>query len=314
MSRRLLAFGAALTVALAGCSDDPPDSSDQGVPGRGPAAPATSSPAAGPNLIAFTNLAEGDPEIFVIAPDGSGQTRLTEDPAGDVHPAWSPDGTRIAFTSDRGGAEAIHVMNADGSDPRPLVDVADPDSGDTQDWAAWSPDGERIAFVEGGGIFTVAADGSDRQTVLEDDAFYRELDWSPDGDTLAYASNKIDGDYEVFAVDVASGEETRLTTLEGFDGNVAWSPDGETIGFSTNDDELQPIALMNADGSNQRALISGSIAIVGGCTFSPDGSRVAFVSSETGDSQLWTIAVDGSGKEQVTEDADLAEFDPQWSA
>ena len=296
-------------LVLGACGGDDPGRP----PGDDGTAPQTTSAPSGPNLIAYTKAvgeAENE-EIFVISPDGSGERQLTDDPAADVHPAWSPDGSRIAFVSDRGGADAIHVMNADGSNPVALVTPAAED--DVQDWPAWSPDGARIAFVEGGGIFSVAADGSDRQTILDDNSVYRELDWSPDGTKLAYASTKIDGDYEIFALELAGGQETRLTTLEGFDGNVAWSPDGQTIGFSTNADGLEPIALMNADGSNQRPVIEGSFSITGGCTFSPDGTRIAYVSSESGDPNLYTIALDGSDKQQVTEGQDLPQFDPQWS-
>ena len=65
--------------------------------------------------IAFASTREGNRDIYVINLDGSGETRLTDDPAWDWHPAWSPDGTRIAFESDRDGDLEIFVMNADGS-------------------------------------------------------------------------------------------------------------------------------------------------------------------------------------------------------
>ena len=61
------------------------------------------------------SLDDEDPEIYVINADGSGQTRLTNNPANDWSPSWSPDGRRIAFSSDRDGNGEIYVMNADGS-------------------------------------------------------------------------------------------------------------------------------------------------------------------------------------------------------
>jgi hypothetical protein len=76
--------------------------------------------------------------------DGSNQTRLTQDPAGDWSPAWSPDGSRIVFQSDRDGNADIYVMHADGSNQTRLTRHA------AGDWsAAWSPDGNRIAFESG---------------------------------------------------------------------------------------------------------------------------------------------------------------------
>ena len=80
-------------------------------------------------------------DVHVINLDGTGDTRLTSDPADDGLPAWSPDGNRIAFASNRTGAGDIYVMDADGSNVKRLT--ADPN---VDDWPAWSTDGTRIAF------------------------------------------------------------------------------------------------------------------------------------------------------------------------
>jgi Tol biopolymer transport system component len=74
--------------------------------------------------------------------DGSAVKRLTKEPGDDVEPAWSPDGTRIAFRSDRDGDSDIYVMNADGTGVARLTNDPDTDLG-----PAWSPDGVKIAFV-----------------------------------------------------------------------------------------------------------------------------------------------------------------------
>mgnify|MGYP006270892699 CR=1 FL=1 len=70
--------------------------------------------------------------------DGSGQTRLTDDPADDYYPSWSPDGARIAFTSERNGQAEIYAMNADGSG---LKNLTNNPAGDW--WPSWSPAGTR---------------------------------------------------------------------------------------------------------------------------------------------------------------------------
>jgi Tol biopolymer transport system component len=82
---------------------------------------------------------EGNFDIYTVPLSGSGEIRLTTDPAGDTFPAWSPDGKRIAFSSERGKSTGtnIWVMNADGSEQRKLAES--PTAGD--EFASWSPDG-----------------------------------------------------------------------------------------------------------------------------------------------------------------------------
>lgn len=71
--------------------------------------------------IAFWSNRDGNQEIYVMNVDGTGQRRLTDNPASDANPAWSPDGTKILFHSDRGGNRDLYVMNADGSNPRAVT-------------------------------------------------------------------------------------------------------------------------------------------------------------------------------------------------
>jgi len=109
--------------------------------------------------IAFDSYRDGQQRIYVMNPDGTGVTRLTNGRL-DHKPAWSPDGKRIAFTSFRDGNYEIYVMNADGSNPVRLTNNTQPDTN-----AVWSPDGKRIAYchyTEGirYRIYVMSADGS----------------------------------------------------------------------------------------------------------------------------------------------------------
>ncbi len=147
--------------------------------------------------IAFQSDRDGNFEVYVMNADGSDQVNLTKgrsgsewvptlssegestlifDPATDGEPAWSPDGTRIAFSSNRQHSFYIYVMNADGSDQTAVVLGREPD---------WSPDGEWIAFSsnrdEGGEICVVRPDGSDWANLTQDPAHDRSPAWSPIG-------------------------------------------------------------------------------------------------------------------------------------
>jgi TolB protein len=126
--------------------------------------------------IAFTSTRDGNPEIYVMNADGSEQTRLTDNPATDFQPSWSPDGTKIAFSSDRSGASngwfEVYVMNADGSEQTRLTFSNPFFEGDP----SWSPDGTKIAFSTGRHgsdnreIYVMNADGSG-QTRLTNSPF-----------------------------------------------------------------------------------------------------------------------------------------------
>lgn len=77
--------------------------------------------------IAFISTHDGDPEIFVMNPDGTGVKKLTDNTHVDAAPSWSPDGGKIVFTSDRSGSFELYRMNADGSQqdmiPTPVEDM-----------------------------------------------------------------------------------------------------------------------------------------------------------------------------------------------
>jgi len=93
-------------------------------------------------IVFSANLDTGGAEIYTVSPDGRSLTQLTNSPGWDGEPVWSPDGSRIAFSSSRSEDRDIFVMNADGSELMSLVRGP----GD-QRRPSWSPDGSSIAYV-----------------------------------------------------------------------------------------------------------------------------------------------------------------------
>src|SRR2546427_98337 len=115
--------------------------------------------------IAFVREEDGKEEIYVMDPDGSNQTRLTDDSSYNIEPAWSPAGVKIAFSSNRDGKFAIYVMDSSGGNLIKLTSNASAnDSHPT-----WSPDGTRIAFTtdrDGNQeIYTINPDGSNQTRI-----------------------------------------------------------------------------------------------------------------------------------------------------
>ncbi|MGI8786220.1 MAG: hypothetical protein ACR2HG_00475, partial [Pyrinomonadaceae bacterium] len=139
-------------------------------------------------------------EIFSVNADGSGETNLTNNPAFDSDACASPDGSQIAFASDRDGAFEIYVMNADGLNVRRLT------RNEFEDVKpSWSPDGRRIAFTSRRDgdeeIYVMNADGSNPQRVTNALGDDREPQWSPDGKQIVFSATG-DGNAEIYIIDV----------------------------------------------------------------------------------------------------------------
>jgi Tol biopolymer transport system component len=175
-------------------------------------------------------------DIFVMDADGSSVVRLTDDPAGEFMPTWSPDGSRIAFAREgdwaAGTYEAIYTMSPDGSDVR---QVSSADRG-SDVWPSWSPDGSQIAFAairaEDWGIWVVEADGSDEHLILGGTGagYVDNPVWSPDGNLIAFVGNLTVDDYSPEdALYVMRPDGTSVTPIAdapgaGVAGDIAWRP------------------------------------------------------------------------------------------
>ena len=277
------------------------------------------SPALSPDgsrvAYAMTARADHTSRIVTAELDGSHLRRLTGNSDVDAYPAWSPDGTQIAFYSDREGRGAypyhLYMMDSDGSDERRVVSLTVSPSQPP----VWSPYGTQLAFLvyqsentESGYdkryiVHTVQPDGSGL-TELGDAA--SSPAWSPDGTRIAFIR---DGDetHGLYAMDPDGGNERLLWSLDGEDdalwfwyNNLAWSPDGSEILYGSASGRFsgpRRVVVVRVDGSGARTLTEprSSRNVIGGAAWSPDGTRIAFhVESNDSDVVLYTTARDGS--------------------
>ena len=149
------------------------------------------------------------------AADGSNLTRLTNNPGDDDEPVWSPDGQRIAFTSDRDGINAIYVMNADGSNQTRLTAAQI----ERNDEPAWSPDGQYIVFESrrdgNPEIYVMNADGSNQTRLTNDPGADRRPDWTSAADAPEPEPVSPTPTYTPTATPITGGEiDNRVSELE----------------------------------------------------------------------------------------------------
>ena len=207
-------------------------------------------------------------DVFVMRPDGTGVKKLTDSKGVNGDDAWSPNGSSIAFDSDRGsskGFSAIYIMRANGTKLRQLTDPKPPLS----DYKPrFSPDGTHLVFTRERGtgdfgsaaLFTMRLDGSHLQRLTPFSVHADDSDWSPDGKRVVfdgYPGSEAFGD--IYVVHANGGRVVNLTRDTDGQADPAWSPDGTRILFLDN------------------RVVNG-VARTGLATMKPDGSARRFVS------------------------------------
>ncbi len=211
-------------------------------------------------------------------------------------PAWSPDGTRIAFLSAAGSTgHDIWVMRSDGTGLTNLT----PDGRD-EGSQSWSPDGTRLAFTrvprtgrERPSVEVIDADGGGRR-LLAEGSFPA---WSPDGTRLAYTSApRPDGEASVEVIG-ADGGGRRVLAVGS---RPAWSPDGARIAYVKDGD----VWVVDADEPDPRPLTAfAALRFATAPAWSPDGSTIAFLvvgpSSAPEPNDIWTVGADGTRLRRV---------------
>lgn len=288
-----------------------------------------SAEAATNGRIVFQAIAGKRPQVFTIAPDGTGLKQLTRvGRDGAENPVWSPDGTRIAFDTNARKGVNLFTIAPDGTALHGLPLGVGDFNGDP----AYSPDGAQISFDQDlgdsqptvHGIYLANADGSGARRVTTGlatkQAYDTESQWSPDGRRIAFTRVRNAKEAAIFTVNADGTDLRQLTPYKLDAASPDWSPDGTRIAFNTYWDphpgKSANVYTIRPDGTGLSALTHhrGGRAHSFRPSWSPDGTKLVVAgftpSGRRGRLDLYTIDPDGSAAKRLTHVPFAAQ--PDW--
>jgi len=273
------------------------------------------------NRIVFSWDRDGDFDLYLMDADVQQVlSQLTDNSASDLTPAWSPDGTHVALTSNVNGNYEIYVLN-------PATGESDVLTNNTWDdlYPAWSPDGKHIAFTTNRDsnldIYVMDANGKNPKRLTTDPNYQGNPIWSPDGTRIAYVEGR-DAKRDIMVMDATGDNPQPLTTRPtSADYSPAWSPDGTQMAFVSNRSGNPDIFVVdtscigNSDTCDQQAvnLTSDNQGDDVDPAWRPDGLQLVFASvrGSPTSSDLYLMDVTGANVMQVTT-TDGDERFPTW--
>jgi len=239
-------------------------------------------------------------DIYTKSTKGRTVTQLTTDPANDVMPSISPDGGRIAFTSDRDGSWDVYVMSAEGGQAVQITSESTHELHPT-----WSPDGRFLAFCRLGatsGRWEIWVTEANNPAVRKFLGYGLFPEWAPTGNKIAFQRSRERGGhfFSIWSMDFVNGEGVNLTEIAASPVaaivNPAWSPDGRRLAFATIPNpthkygerpENADIWIIDIDGG-ARANLTNGLFVNLMPTWGQDNA-IFFVSDRSGKDNLWSI-------------------------
>jgi len=268
------------TLFLSGCSGSPSTLTPSPTETPSPTPSPTSTPTIEVEYLAFQSNREGNWEIYLQDRLGGPTFNLTNDPAEDRAPAFSPDGRYLAFESHRDGNWEIYITDLEGGGVRRVTNHPAYDG-----YPAWSPDGRYLAFesYRDGNLEIYSLDliTGTLHRLTDDPAGDYAPAWSPDGRWIAFTTWR-EGNKEIYLMDAQGGEQRNLTHYEGDDEYPAWSPDGQRLAFISWRDGNGEVYTLDVE-SGEVVRLTDNDVLDTAPAWSPDGEEVVFSSYDKGE-------------------------------
>jgi serine/threonine protein kinase len=273
--------------------------------------------------IAYASTRTGVAQIYLTNLLGDQAIAVTNMPGGACQPSWSPDGTRLVFTSpcnikkDNYQGSSLYIINADGSGLQPIPTAP---GGDFE--PAWSPDGQYIAFTSLRDgymqVYSYPIDGGDIRRLVRTEINMpaRQPSWSPNSKQIIYAYKRV-ATYELWLMSAFGSNEKQLFVSGDVLSNQypVWSPDGDYILFSQRS-EIEftfPNLFSLKIGADTPALqIAMGVLSVEDVDYSPDGIWIAYESGGDRGYHVLYSTPSGANQARITEDVTFDDFDPAW--
>lgn len=259
--------------------------------------------------LAFMRKVGSNWDIYVLRTDGT-EVRLTTQPGSDTLPAWSPDGSRLAFSSspkaDRGALLDIWVMNADGSGLTRLTDHPEDDRR-----GVWSPDGTRLAYTatRAGNleIHVMDADGGNHVNLTNHPAQDSQPAWSPDGTRIAFTSTRLGNSTDLWIMNADGSNPRMLVHLPGHQRHAAWSPNARWIAFDGRQAGNYDVYVVDAEGTTAPIQLTDAPQNEDDPVWSPNGQRILYASEADGENDIRSIKPNGTLETKVVATNDIEE-------
>jgi TolB protein len=249
-------------------------------------------------------------DLWVVDYDGEGLMRLTANRTLNLCPAWTPDGSEIAFTSYTRGLQGLYSLDTATGQVRRIIAEQGLNLG-----ANWHPSGrELVLSLSRTGdpeIYRVSRDGQILRRVTAMPSIEISPSWDPAGRDIVFTSDRT-GTPQLYIVDGDGAGRRRLTFEGRYNDSADWSPTGEMIVYATRETDITQLVMIRPTGEERRLLTDRRWRNSEDPSWAPDGRHIVFASDRTGTFKLYVMDVVEGNVRQLTF-GDEPDITPAWS-